>query len=121
MIQNMRKKSNLFLKCLVCLAVLGFAFLSVGGEFVHDLVHNHDTVCDHSAGHAHAAPAGHVPADGDREDCPLYQFLVQAMIVFVVIAATIQIRIEFIPCNSCRPELNGTSFFLPALRAPPMV
>lgn len=94
------KKSKLPI-LLLCLAVLSFAFLSLGGEYFHDFVHHHEQ---------------------EREqECPLHQLLVQTFVVFVAVLAAIKITVQKYRPDSYQTILSKLQYFLPALRAPPIV
>lgn len=95
----MKKFNKIFVIALVCLTLLGFAFLSLGGEFLHEHAHNHDHDIE--------------------QECPLYQFLIQSLIAFVVCIAAIVLKSQsFIICLY-QSVLSQEQFSLPTPRAPP--
>jgi len=60
-------KNNKWFTILIGLAVFSFAFLAVGGPFLHDVAHHHN--------------------DGTEQTCPLYHLLLQALISVIVVLA----------------------------------
>ncbi|MCA9406664.1 MAG: hypothetical protein KC684_09005 [Candidatus Omnitrophica bacterium] len=97
MMRNIR--NNKFLLSLLCFALLGFAVLSIGGNYFHSAVHHHD--------------------HGTDQACPLYQFLVQAFIVAVLVlaAARLERQVSFI--NTYQFFFHKTIRFIFYLRGPP--
>ncbi len=83
----------------LCFALLGFAFLSIGGEYFHSQVHDHE--------------------HGTEQECPLYQFLVQALISIVVAIAALKIKVQRHVTNVFQSIKSRVDFYLPSPRGPP--
>ena len=90
-----------FLIIFLCFALLGFAFFSLGGDFLHGQIHDHE--------------------QGTEQECPFYQFLVQALILIVVVIAALKIKVQYQSENSYQLATSKVHLSLPSLRAPPIV
>lgn len=94
------KKSKLPI-ILLCVAVLGLAFLALGGDFLHAQIHNHE--------------------QGTEQQCPFYHFLIQALITLIVVLSATVIEKQRQIFETFQISLPKVFFSLPSLRAPPTV
>ncbi len=83
----------------LCFSILGFAFLSIGGDFLHEHVHH-----DH---------------DVDQE-CPFYKFLLQLFIVGVIARLVIKLKIYFIKASFYQFIVIGGEACIIHPRGPPL-
>jgi hypothetical protein len=84
---------------LLCFALLGFAFLSLGGDFLHSQIHDHE--------------------QGTEKECPLYQFLLQALISIIVAIVALKIKVQRHVTNVIESILSWVDFSIPPPRGPP--
>ncbi len=95
-----RFRNNLVL-ALAFLAAAVFLSFSLGGDFLHQSIHKHATQASH-------------------DECPLYQILVQAIFLFVVVSWGLsKVCLYTVPVPQCLPVFRQ-KYLLPGLRAPPV-
>jgi hypothetical protein len=96
-------RKNKFLWIFLFLAVFGFAGFSIGGEYLHDCVHHHETKSSH-----------------DR--CPVYLLQAQVLTALSIICALL-----FLKVSRTQFGFNSQIFFfhpdflLPEFRGPPVL
>ena len=92
---------NKFFFAFAFLAASIFLSASLGGEFLHQHIHQHQTKSSH-------------------DDCPLYQLLVQAFLFAVALALGLQESIFESTAVSNKVLISRPQYLLPRLRAPPV-
>lgn len=97
---NSFRKNKLVLGLLLT-AVLGFAVLSIGGEYLHSRIHKHETQASH-------------------QQCPIYQVQTHAFTAVgaVLTALFIKIALTGVVCRS-KFFVFQSSYILPESHAPP--
>jgi len=69
-----------YLKIIVCISIVGFTFLFLGGDFLHIQMHDH--VPGHEMCYGHAHSESQLPVNESEEECLLFKLLLLALIVF---------------------------------------
>ena len=95
----MFKRNNKPIIFILCLALLGFAFLSVGGEYLHGMIHNHE--------------------QGTEQHCPFYHFLIQASLALIVFLTALVLESQSNFVTTYRAFVSKTWACFSYLRAPP--
>jgi len=92
---------NNFLLTLAFLAFSVFLFVSLGGEFLHERIHHHES-------------------RAEQDDCPVYQLLAQVFLFVIVVVFGLQkvCICRAIPVNEI--FISCQRYLLPNLRAPPV-
>lgn len=93
-------RNKLFL-ALTFLAFSIFLSVSLGGEFLHQHIHHHQTKASH-------------------DDCPVYQLLAQAFLFVIAVVFCLQ---KVCICSTVPSEeifISRQKYLLPSLRAPPV-
>lgn len=97
-----RNFKNKFGLAILLFGLLGFATISIGGEYLHNKIHHHHDV-------------------ESQQQCPIHQLLVQFFILAVTALAAIQIEKNFLLPKLYHLFISKVHFVLPSLRAPPIV
>jgi hypothetical protein len=95
-------RSNKFILGLLFAAVISLCVITIGGEYLHSLIHHHDTQESH-------------------QKCPITQFLAQVFIALGPVLAAVVISIVYAGTSVYRKIfLARPAYILPDSHAPPV-
>lgn len=97
----MSKHKNKLSLVLAFLAVVTFAAVSLGGNFLHTKIHHHQ---DQSS----------------REECPVSQLQAQVLIALPAVLLAVFFRVAFRSTKTHQESVVQSLYSLPPLRAPPV-
>ncbi len=87
---------------LALLALFSFCLLFLGGNFLHNHIHHHDT-------------------SQSLEECPFSQLLTQSLLLLIVLLTALVLKNRPFSFTTVPPFVSKTHQFFPNLRAPPVI
>ncbi len=98
----MFKNKNKFVIALLCLAIFGFVFFSIGNEYLHSYIHNHEN-------------------SQEQESCLFNKLQTQTFTIFSALGALFCLQFQPYVLKVYRIFITKIYQSLPNFRAPPVL